>query len=321
MSHKNILTAVLAVACVALLGATAYTVFSDRRTEETVSSEAEEQTASGQIVYNGKEYEPDPAVKTLLFLGIDQQEKADLSGTPGENGQSDSLNLLVMNTETREAKILQISRDAMVDIDIYSVSGEKIRTEEGQIALQYAYGDGDSQSCRLTADRVSELLYGVEIDDYLSLTLEGMTVATDAVGGVTLTVPEDYTEIDPAFWQGAVVTLNGELAEKYVRTRDIEELDSNSQRMERQAQFMQALIEKLGEMNDTSQYASLYEQLEPYMVTSMTAEQMLETAEYQIDEEMEQVPGEIISKDGHAQFLPDNEKLQELVINMFYKEI
>ena len=35
--------------------------------------------------------------------------------------------------------------------------------------------------------------------------------ATDAVGGITLTVPEDYTAVDLAFEKGAEVTLNGEL--------------------------------------------------------------------------------------------------------------
>ena len=58
-------------------------------------------------------------------------------------------------------------------------------------------------------------------------------------------MPEDYTAVDPAFEKGAEVTLNGELAEKYVRKRDIEVLDSNNQRMERQSQFMDALIEKM----------------------------------------------------------------------------
>ena len=125
------------------------------------------------------------------------------------------MNLLVINKVEKTAQILQISRDSMIDIDIYDVTGNKLMTEDGQIALQYAYGDGEERSCQLTAGKVSELLYGVDVDSYLSLTLDGLVAATDAVGGITVTVPEDYTEIDPSFEKGATITLNGELAEKY----------------------------------------------------------------------------------------------------------
>ena len=327
MKHKNAGLVILVLFCAVLIGLTVYTVAgknTDRQeTEnaETAEESREDAGTSGTITYDGKQYKLDTSVRTVLFMGIDQQAKADLSGTPGENGQSDSLNLLVMNTGTRKAQVLQISRDSMVDIDIYSVGGEKLRTEEGQIALQYAYGDGAERSCQLTSDKVSDLLYGVRIDNYLSLTLEGMVVATDAVGGITLTVPEDYTAIDPAFQQGATVTLNGELAEKYVRTRDIEVLDSNNQRMDRQSQFMSALIEKLQGIDSTARYASLYTELEPYMVTSMTADELKDISEYSVSEEMLRVPGEIIEKDGHAQYLVNNEELQKIILELFYNEV
>ena len=99
-------------------------------------------------------------------MGVDKKEKADLGNNPGENGQSDSLNLLVLNKEEKTAQIIQISRDSMVGIDIYDVTGNRLMTENGQIALQYAYGDGAEESCRLTSEKVSELMYGVNVDSY-----------------------------------------------------------------------------------------------------------------------------------------------------------
>ena len=192
-------------------------------------------------------------------------------------------------------------------------------TENGQIALQYAYGDGAEESCRLTSEKVSELMYGVNVDSYFSLTLEGLVAATDAVGGITLTVPEDYTAVDPAFEKGAEVTLNGELAEKYVRKRDIEVLDSNNQRMERQSQFMDALIEKMQSIQSETEYLSLYQKLEDYMTTNMTADEMEELTDYKIAEDTVKVPGEIIEKDGHAQYLVDNKELKKIILKMFYK--
>ena len=318
MKNRNLVIVILAVICAGLLAGVVYTVTkgkSGTQKKQEASAEAgadETESQSGIIEEDGKKYKLNPDIKTVLFMGVDKEEKADLGNNPGENGQSDSLNLLVLNKEEKTAQIIQISRDSMVGIDIYDVTGNRLMTENGQIALQYAYGDGAEESCRLTSEKVSELMYGVNVDSYFSLTLEGLVAATDAVGGITLTVPEDYTAVDPAFEKGAEVTLNGELAEKYVRKRDIEVLDSNNQRMERQSQFMDALIEKMQSIQSETEYLSLYQKLEDYMTTNMTADEMEELTDYKVAEDTVKVPGEIIEKDGHAQYLVDNKELKKI---------
>ncbi len=75
----------------------------------------------------------------------------------------------------------------MVGIDIYDVTGNRLMTENGQIKTSVRiWGDGAEESCRLTSEKVSEPMYGVNVDSYFSLTLEGLVAATDAVGGITL---------------------------------------------------------------------------------------------------------------------------------------
>ena len=320
---NNKFIAILAIVCVILLCGVGYTILNGKNKDETrdvpALSTDDAENSPDTIVVDGEEYRLNTNIQTILFMGIDKNAKSDMGDRAGENGQSDSLNLLIVDRETKKAQILQISRDSMVDIDIYSASGEKMMSEPGQIALQYAYGDGEEESCRLTAGKVSELLYGVNIDSYLSLTMEGMVKAADAIGGVTMTVLEDYTWIDPAFSKGATLTMDGEMVEKYVRSRDTEVLDSNVQRMERQSQFMGALIEKLQNVKETSNYLSLYQQMEPYMVTNMTADEMKSLSEYDIDTNTLEVPGEVILKDGHAQFIIDNEALRKIILKTFYK--
>lgn len=320
---NNKFIAILAIVCVILLCGVGYTILNGKNKDETrdvpALSTDDAENSPDTIVVDGEEYRLNTNIQTILFMGIDKNAKSDMGDRAGENGQSDSLNLLIVDRETKKAQILQISRDSMVDIDIYSASGEKMMSEPGQIALQYAYGDGEEESCRLTAGKVSELLYGVNIDSYLSLTMEGMVKAADAIGGVTMTVLEDYTWIDPAFSKGATLTMDGEMVEKYVRSRDTEVLDSNVQRMERQSQFMGALIEKLQNVKETSNYLSLYQQMEPYMVTNMTADEMKSLSEYDIDTNTLEVPGEVILRDGHAQFIVDNEALRKIILKTFYK--
>ena len=179
MKNRNLVIVILAVICAGLLAGVVYTVTkgkSGTQKKQEASAEAgadETESQSGIIEEDGKKYKLNPDIKTVLFMGVDKEEKADLGNNPGENGQSDSLNLLVLNKEEKTAQIIQISRDSMVGIDIYDVTGNRLMTENGQIALQYAYGDGAEESCRLTSEKVSELMYGVNVDSYFSLTLRG----------------------------------------------------------------------------------------------------------------------------------------------------
>lgn len=316
---------VLAVVCTILVVATLLTIAKDHKEKDTPSVQkggaATVSEDADTVTFEGKRYVKNPDIRTMLFMGVDRDAKVEVEGVTGTFGQSDSLNLLVMDQKTNEATVLQISRDSMVNVEIYNADGtSKLTTQQAQICLQYAYGDGAERSCKLVSDRVEELLMGVDVDYYLSLTLDGMIAATEAIGGVTLTVPEDYTAIDPAFEKGATLTLEGEMAEKYVRTRDIEVLESNNQRMDRQAQFMAALIDKMQEIKGHTQYAMLYQQLEPYMVTNMTADEMMKVSEYSVDDEMQRVPGTIVEKDGHAQYHVSNEELYKILISLFYVE-
>ena len=320
LSDKKIILWVLGIFCILLAGATVYTVLMSRKASEEVQGEAQD-TQDQFVTYNGKKYEKNPDIRMILFLGVDKESTAELDGKPGTNGQSDSINLLVLNTKEKTGQFLQISRDTIVPIDVYDVQGEKILTEEGQLALQYAYGDGKEKSCRLTKEKVEELLYGISIPDYFALTIDGISVAADAVGGIPITVPKDYTYLDPAFQEGAEITLNGRLTETYVRGRNTEELDSNVERMERQSQVMQALLSQLKTEEVQESYASIYQKMQPYLVTNMSFERLESLAEYEISDEILTLPGEIKEEDGKAAFYPEEIKTREFILKLVYKEI
>ena len=137
-----------------------------------------------------------------------------------------------------------------------------------------------------------------------------------------MTVPEDYTDIDPAFTEGTTITLTGEQAEKYVRKRDITVLGSNNGRMQRQMQYIPALIQsirkKVGSGGDY--YKMLEPILEPYMATDLSEDQINQLGRYEfLEDETEYLQGEM--KQGeHDEFYVDEENLQEILIKMFYIE-
>ena len=230
--------------------------------------------------------------------------------------------ILSLDEKTQTGKILQISRDTMTDVDIYDVNGNFYTSVEAQIATQYAYGNGEKSSCWAMEKTVSELLYELPIDAYISLNIESISILNDAVGGVTLTIPEDYTEVDPAFVQGAVVTMTGEQAEKYVRYRDTNVTGSNNGRMQRQVQYITALVQAL--KSTAGAEGSYYERfssfLKPYMVTDMNAQQIDSFATYEFNsEETQYLPGEVRQGAEHDEFYVDEENLYDLLLKTFYK--
>ncbi|MDY5577754.1 MAG: LCP family protein [Lachnospiraceae bacterium] len=273
------------------------------------------------IVYEGNTYEYNSNLENYLFLGVDTKEEVVLQETPGTAGQADCIMVLSVNRKDKTARILQISRDSMTDIDLYDINGNYFTSVRAQIATQYAYGNGKDTSCWAMKKTVSRLLYDLPLEGCMSLNIDGIHAINDAVGGVTLTVPEDYTSIDPAFIKGTQITLNGEQAERYVRYRDIEEEESNNDRMRRQVQYIPALIaevkEKAGKSGDY--YETYQSVLAPYLVTDLNANQINRLTEYSLSGEVFYVPGEIEASGEHEEFLVDEEKLKEMILKMFYK--
>ena len=150
------------------------------------------------------------------------------------NEQSDFLMLLVINKETGACTPIQLNRDTMTKIQILGVRGDVAGTFTGQLALAHTYGSGERDSCLNTAEAVSNLLYGVGIDHYISITMDGVAILNDLVGGVEVEVMDDFSSIDSTLVQGETVTLMGNHALTYVRTRGGLEDSSNLRRMERQ---------------------------------------------------------------------------------------
>ena len=117
------------------------------------------------------------------------------------------------------------------------------------MALAHTYGSGGSDSCLNAVKAVSRLLGGVKIDHYMTLTMDGVGKINNLVGGVTVTMLEDFSELDPAMKKGETVTLKGEQALLYVRTRQGIGDQSNLSRMERQRQYLESFYGKLMEAN------------------------------------------------------------------------
>lgn len=313
----SVLALVVALAgiAVSLLGP----VLKKQRKDPGFSQIMENETVS----YQGKKYQYDSDQVHLLFMGIDTSEVMEELPLPGYAGQADCLFIFSINKKTQKTSLLQIPRDAVTEVDLYSVGGECYNSIQAPIATQYAYCTGGKSSCWATAKTVSEYLNGLPIDGYIALNLDGVRSIHDLIGGVTLTIPEDYTVIDEQFKKGAVVTLDAELAEKYIRYRDITETGSNMGRMRRQRQYIPALIEKIRSTTDDGQYYKRFASVAgDYMTTNLSANDIDRFAASTFSEdEMYVIPGEVTLGEKYDEFYPDEEKFNDLIIKLFYKPI
>ena len=294
------------------------------KTKQNTEEASQSQTTGDYVYYDGKTYQYNTDLTNILFMGIDKETQVVTGNIPGTAGQADCIMVLSLNKTDQTCKVLQISRDAMTGIDIYDSSGNYYSSINAQLATQYAYGTGGTNSCWAMKKTVRELLYDLPIAGSFSVSIDGIGAFNDALGGVTLTIPEDYTAIDPVFVKGAEVTLTGSQAEAYVRSRDCDAEGSNNVRMERQTQFVSAMFSQLKEMEEAGEvsYDSLYQALEPYLATDLSLEEIKNMESYTyLPEETEYVPGEVVPGEENEEFHIDEEALQKLVIKMFYKEV
>lgn len=293
---------------------------------EASSVEADAPVDGREITYyNGTAYAKKENLETVLLLGVDKFEGETPEGYLN-NQQADFLLLLVMDKQHETCTPIQLNRDTMTQIQILGVTGEPAGNFTGQLALAHTYGSGEEDSCENTVLAVSNLLYGMEIDHYVSLTMDGVALLNDLVGGVTVEVLDDFSGIDESLVQGETVTLQGQQALTYVRSRGGLEDSSNLRRMERQRQYLAALQQQLKaavQQEDGFTLDALL-QLNEYMVSDCTIDQLSDLgdslATYQVSDILT-TPGDAQEGEEFMEFTVDEDALQQLVMDVFYEPV
>ena len=294
----------------------------------TAPEEASSEDDGKMIVYNGAKYKYNEDNINILFMGIDRDMQDTGEKVIGENGQADVLIWAALDSKTGHLSLINISRDAMVDVNKYNVKDKYLGTDKMQLCLAYSYGDGKEKSCENTLQSVSRLMYGMPVNAYVAIDYSAIAPLNDAIGGVTVNVLEDLTQSDSALKAGETVTLHGEQAQTYVRSRNTEVLDSNNQRMERQKQYIDAFLQQAisqTKKNPTLP-VTLYNDVSDYMVTNISASEVTHLATLMIQNgvsggDILTVPGEVTQGDVYAEFNPDDKELYKLILSVFYKEI
>ena len=282
---------------------------------------------NGDIVeYKGETYKYNDHLSNYLFLGIDTRETVDTYQSQADAGQADAIFLVSMDRATEKIKVLFIPRDSMTRIEVFNPYGQSLGETTDHLNIQYAFGDGKEKSCELMKTAVSDMLDGLPIQGYCSMNMDGISVITDFVGGIQLTIPDDsLADVNPEYKKGAVVDITGETAEQFVRYRDIDKTQSALVRQERQKTFLQALVQKAQEKagEDAGFVTGLYDSVKSYTVTNMGNDifaKLLAASQNGITD-TETVPGEGTHGENFDEYHIDEDALSDLIISMFYEKI
>lgn len=320
-----VIIAGVAVLAVAGLG---YVDIQKKKAAEAASAKATaEADDSNTVTWQGKTYKYNQNLSNYLLLGVDKRTPAETRVGKADAGQADALFLLSLNRKTKEMTLISIPRDTMTDVESFDLEGKSLGKSKDHISLSYGYGDGGAESCKLTQEAVSNLFYGLPIQGYLAMNLDGIPQLAKSVGGLTVTVPNNSLEYKyPEFSEGAEVTLTEENTEIFVRSRDVDESQSAIYRMERQKAFLDAFSKKAKECYEQNAKfaANLFVAIKPYTVTNISEDRLMKL--FQTADEGDgytewTVPGEGTQGLSYDEYHVDDDALYAKIMETFYQEV
>lgn len=276
------------------------------------------------LEYNGKYYRYNSSIRNILLLGIDADKKPAEPLPYGSDIQADVIVLAALDRERNRLTLISLNRDTMCDFQRLDEDG----FTHAQLALSFAYGDGLKESCQLTADAVSGIFHGLQIHGYGAFYLGGVAELCEAVGGVTVTMPEEPGFLDrTGFTAGEQVTLTGEQAREFISWRE-RTTEGNLLRMQRQKQFMQQALEQAMAQarQDPLSVLTMYQAVEPHVVTDLNLARLSYLAgaaagmDFSAGIRTPEATA-VLGEQNHMEVTLDPQALYELILEVFYLEV
>lgn len=321
-NKKNIISIVLIVLLSALV------VFAGIRILDAVLNKSENDNVSASstktVTVDGVDYFPRQDITVIMLMGIDERGEVVASPYHVNTGEADMVALAVFDEIDKSYSVLALNRDTMMDIQVLGLGGKPAGTIFGQLALAHTYGSGLEDSCENTVNTVSNFLSGLTVDYYVSMNMDAISILNDAVGGVTVNVVDDFSQVDESIPMGEV-TLNGEQALSYVQTRKDVGNQMNISRMDRHKEYMENFVTAFNEKVKESDtfVLEVYDDVSKYVVSDCSVNSMSAMLNRYADYELREVvtpEGENKLTGQYMEFYADEEELDKLILKMFYTE-
>lgn len=338
MKHLNARLIGFVALVIVLLGVLGGTILYDRRQNAALERQLREEaedidyspwTADNTVYLDGELYGFDHRIESFLFVGTDNSGNESGVGADFHGAMADYMLLMVLDHSDNTIGYLQIDRNTITEVDMLNDQGKYVDSRDMQICTAHWYGTDLTMCAENTVEAVKKLLGELEyIDGYYIISMKDIGALNHAVGGVQITLQEDMTNIDPKMTAGATVTLNDKQAEQFLRARMNQGQGTNKERMGRQRQYMEGLLNKVraNAMSD-SQYANeLWKMIREIAVTDMNGNAFSRIANKMIkgedkgilelkgDTELGTVLGDGIE---HEEFYPDSESILSVMKTLY----
>lgn len=206
----------------------------DRQTSDETSDDPSEVG-----VDNGTE--PEEQITTFAVFGVDK-----------DGFRTDVTMLVFLNRETLDIDIISIPRDTWIRLpeDVYATLLDRRSDTPEFMKINGVPAYAEPNLRNETSVDVLEQTFGIDIDYYISLDLEGFIAIVDLVGPVIMDIPEDMVYNDPIqdlyidISAGENQEINGALAEGIIRYRS-GYTNGDLGRIDMQHEFMVAFMEQL----------------------------------------------------------------------------
>ncbi len=201
---------------------------------------------------------------TFYISGIDSY------GPPTTVSRSDVNILCVINKKTHQVLLLSTPRDYYVPLTVSHGEGDKL-THAGIYGINCSIG-------------TLEMLYGIKVDHYVKVNFTGFTSIIDALGGIDVDSPYEFTTYHQGFhFVKGINHLDGEHALAFARER-YNLPGGDRSRGRNHMIVIEALINKLASSALIANYTSVLESLSNSMVTSMSHDEIGDLVKFQLEE-------------------------------------
>ena len=213
----------------------------------------------------------------ILLLGFDQSPERDDENEDvyrgGRNGyRSDVLMLLAVNFEKNTAHLISVPRDTYSPI--YNTKGRY------KINAAFAKGGGADKDGFTYAVKTVEMLFGVPVDYYAGVNMQGLKNVVDALGGVDYDVDVEI-HLNGRTLEKGYQHLNGQQVLDYCRAR--KGISTDAGRNDRQQRMLLAIFEELREKNKLTAIPKLFAAVSGDLYTNLSLSQVAALASFALD--------------------------------------
>lgn len=244
--------------------------------------------------------------KTVLIMGVDVAGSTDKD--PYKGVRTDTMMLVRLNPDQKQAAIVSIPRDSKVYIN---GSVDKINAA-------FAYGGADR------AVETVEKSFGVHVDNYLVANLHGVKDFVDAVGGIDIYMEkamhyDDHTAKLAIHFEPGLHHLNGKQTEGFLRFRH--DALGDIGRIRRQQLFLNAFAKRMKNPTVLWNLKPLLEAKDKYVLTDMSMQDLVQLALFAKDMgshnmQVATMPGRPSGAGGVSYWVIDQQQAEKLINQM-----